>query len=152
MRTSACTPLYIIIIDFHRKPDYCFIESSISLFNDLSAPIACLILFPVLVGFVSPTQSIWLARFGNYKVFRVSAVLLIIATVMNCLFPNLQMQILKIDNILMCMDAFMLRLWPPCICMMVVVHVLLLLCLSVWIKCLMLHPQILNQSTGGALS
>ena len=47
-----------------------------------------LLIIPVLVRFVSAPLSGWLAdaKFGNYKMFRVGAVLLFIATVLNCLF------------------------------------------------------------------
>ena len=47
---------------------------------------------PVLTVVVSAPLSGWLAdaKFGNYKVFRVGAVLLFIVTVMNCLFLILE--------------------------------------------------------------
>ena len=81
---------------------YTFNKSSFYHLHDLSTPMEWLLLFPVLGGFVSAPLSGWLAdaKFGNYKVFRVGAVLLFIATVMNCLFLLLEAKNLKINSTL----------------------------------------------------
>ena len=56
--------------------------------SDLSVPINWLFSIPITLIFVTAPLSGWLAdaKFGNYKVFRVGAVVLFICTVMNCLF------------------------------------------------------------------
>ena len=56
--------------------------------NYRSSSLRWLAMIPGLAGFVAAPLSGWLAdaKFGNYKVFSVGAVLLFIATVMNCLF------------------------------------------------------------------
>ena len=56
-----------------------------------------LIIIPALIGFVSAPLSGWLAdaKFGNYKVFRVGAVLLFIATVMNCFLQVTEAALLR---------------------------------------------------------
>ena len=73
---------------------YTFIKpkSSIVHLSDLSGPLKWALSIPILVGFVAAPLSGWSAnmKFGNYKVFRVGAVLLFIATVMNCLFRILE--------------------------------------------------------------
>ena len=81
---------------------YFFIKSSINDHVNPSTSLKLLLLIPVLVGIASAPLSGWLAdaKFGNYNVFRVGAVLLFIATVMNCLFLVLEMQTLKLNNIL----------------------------------------------------
>ena len=59
---------------------------------DLSGPINWLVSIPITLILVSAPLSGWLAdaKFGNYKVFRVGAVVLFICTVMNCLFMILE--------------------------------------------------------------
>ena len=60
--------------------------------DDLFSPTKWLYSFLIFVGLLSSPLSGWLAdaKFGNYKVFRVGAVLLFISTVMNCLFMILE--------------------------------------------------------------
>ena len=66
-----------------------------------SNPIKWLSYCLVLTVVVAAPLSGWLAdaKFGNYKVFRVGAVLLFIATVMNCLFLILEKMVLEGNNI-----------------------------------------------------
>ena len=68
----------------------------------ISHPLQWLIFVPAAVAFVSAPLSGWLAdtKLGNYKVFRVGAVLLFIATVMNCLLLILELQIARLSDIL----------------------------------------------------
>ena len=58
--------------------------------------------FVIIVGLSSFPLSGWLAdaKFGNYKVFIVGAVLLFISAVMNCLFMILEELVLERDNAL----------------------------------------------------
>ena len=58
--------------------------------------------FVILVGLSSFPLSGWLAdaKFGNYKVFIVGAVLLFISAVMNCLFMILEELVSERDNVL----------------------------------------------------
>ena len=59
-------------------------------------------LLQLLLVFLSPPLSGWLAdaKFGNYKVFRVGAVLLFIAAVINCLFLIIEKMVLESSNVL----------------------------------------------------
>ena len=67
----------------------CFVNKVSSVF---SGHIKRLVSIPITLTFVSAPLSGWLAdeKFGNYKVFRVGAVVLFICTVMNCLFMILE--------------------------------------------------------------
>ena len=57
---------------------------------------------PVVLAFLSAPLSGWLAdaKFGNYKVFRAGAVLLFIATVINCLVLVLEKLVWENNNLL----------------------------------------------------
>ena len=70
-----------------------FLVEAIRIPSDLSVHIQWVILVPIfLILIVSAQLSGWLAdaKFGNYKVFRAGAVLLFIASVMNCLLLILE--------------------------------------------------------------
>ena len=56
----------------------------------------------IFVGLLSAPLSGWLAdaKFGNYKVFRVGAILLFISAVMNCFFIILEAVVWKRNNVL----------------------------------------------------
>ena len=82
-----------------------FIRSSIYYLNDIPTPVKWLLcLIPGLVGFVSAPLSGWLAdaKFGNYKVFRVGALLLFTDTVMNCLLLILEELLWQDNYVLKC--------------------------------------------------
>ena len=81
---------------------YSLTKSGIPHLRNLSTTLKLLLSIPVLVGVVAAPLSGWLAdaKFGNDKVFRVGAVLLFIATVMNCLFLILETQNLKFNSTL----------------------------------------------------
>ena len=80
-----------------------FIYNTANIPYILSHSLWWLVFILAVVAFVSAPLSGWLAdaKFGNYKVFRAGTILLFIATVIDCLFPILEEQILKINNILM---------------------------------------------------
>ena len=92
----------------------------------------------VLSGVVSAPLSGWLAdaKFGNYKVFRVGAVLLFISAVINCLLLILEELVWESNNVL----KWTYECSVGSLFVLVFVHVLSLHCLLVWIRCLMLHP------------
>ena len=70
--------------------------------NNPSNPLEWLIAIPGLTGFVAAPLSGWLAdtKFGIYIVFRVGAVLLFIATVVNCLLLIMQELVWEGNHIL----------------------------------------------------
>ena len=95
--------LWVILISFVISSlYYSFIKRGIPHLSDnhLFTTTEGLLSILALVGFVSAPLSGWLAdaKFGNYKVFSVGAVLLFIATVLNCLFMILETQNLKINS------------------------------------------------------
>ena len=70
-----------------------FLVEAIHIPSDLPVHIQWVILVPIFsISLVSAQLSGWLAdaKFGNYKVFRAGAVLVFIATVMNCLLLILE--------------------------------------------------------------
>ena len=72
---------------------FSFLAEAIGIPSDLPVHIKWVILVPIFsISLVSAQLSGWLAdaKFGNYKVFRAGAVLLFIATVMNCLLLILE--------------------------------------------------------------
>ena len=78
-----------------------YIERTVHLSNTMAWLPSILVVFAV---FSAPLSG-WLAdvKFGNYKVFRIGAVLLFIATVMNCLFLMVQeLALWEINHILTC--------------------------------------------------
>ena len=81
---------------------YSLTKSGIPHLRNLSTTLKLLLSIPVLVGLVAAPLSGWLAdaKFGNDKVFRVGAVLLFIATVINCLFLISETQSLKFNSTL----------------------------------------------------
>ena len=89
------------------------VQDLVDISNEYSSPLMWLYLFPLLVAVVSVPLSGWLAdaKFGNYKVFRVGAILLFISTVMNCLFLIIEEMIFR--------DNYVLKL----------IHLCLVLCL-----------------------
>ena len=99
-----------------------------------SVPLTLLIFLFVLVVVSAPLSG-WLAdaKFGNYKVFRVGAVLLFISAVMNCLLLILEELVwenncvLKWTHLCLCGSLFVAG---GCACFVT----------QVWIRCLMLHP------------
>ena len=116
----------------------------------LSYPLWWVVFIPAPVAIVSVSLSGWLAdaNFGNYKVFRVGAVLLFVATVMNCFLLILEELVWESDHVLMWIRlCFKARVFLQ----LVVVHVLLLHYLLVWIRCLVLHPLALPVTQHGLL-
>ena len=77
----------------------CSLLNSLSKY-DISVPRNLLALIPITLFLVSAPLSGWLAdaKFGNYTVFRVGAVLLFISTVLKCLFMILEALVLVWDN------------------------------------------------------
>ena len=91
----------IVINSFHY-----FINSNVHL--DTYKPLEWLLTIPVFLVFLSAPLSGWLAdaKFGNYKVFRVGAVLLFIATVINCLVLILEEVVWENNNVLKWIHLF----------------------------------------------
>ena len=79
-----------------------FTYNTFAVSHAFSSPLGWLLLIPMLMAFVAAPLSGWLAdaKFGNYKVFRVGAVLLFIATVMNCLLLILETLVLETNAML----------------------------------------------------
>ena len=75
---------------------------TVILSKDTSTLSTLYLLIPVIFAFVSAPVSGWLAdaKLGNYKVFRVSVVLLFISAVMNCLFLILEALVLESNYVL----------------------------------------------------
>ena len=89
---------------------------------DPSATINRSLMIPlILIMFVSAPLSGWLAdaKFGNYKVFRVGAVLLFISAVMFCLFMIMKELILEGSQVLKwtLVCFFFMFLYHWCLCM-----------------------------------
>ena len=106
----------VIGLDYHA-----FIKSRIYYFSTPVTLILCLI--SGFVGFVSSPLSGWLAdaMFGNYKVFRVGAILLFIDTVMNCVLLILEELLWQDSYVLKCVHLVLcgcLSFVGICACML----------------------------------